>query len=393
MSMTIGLAGKPNAGKSTFFKAATMADVDIANYPFTTINANKGVSYVRSECPCLEKEKRCGQCVEGIRYIPIELIDVAGLVPDAHMGRGLGNTFLDELRQAQAIIHVIDASGGTDIEGNPVDLGNHDPLDDIDFLNRELTMWMFSILKRSWTKLARKIQAEGLSLEAIIADQLAGAGVDEYHVICALTDCKLDKNHIKWEDEDLVILCDMIRTISKPMIIAANKMDVAPDKYVSGLMDLDQMVVPTSAAAELALRSASKGGAIKYDPGDDDFAITSEELSAAQIKGLENVRSLIQKTGGTGIQECINKAVFEVLDLIIVYPVEDEAKWTDKNDRMLPDAFLMKKGSTAHDLAYKVHSDIGDSFLYAVNAKTKMRLGEKHELENGDVVKIVSTAK
>lgn len=393
MSMTIGLAGKPNAGKSTFFKAATLADVEIANYPFTTINANKGVTYARAECPCVSRDKRCGQCIEGIRYVPIELIDVAGLVPDAHMGRGLGNTFLDELRQAQAIIHVIDASGGTDIEGNPVDLGSHNPLDDIDFLNRELTMWMFNILKRNWTKLSRKIKAEGLNLEAIIADQLAGAGVDEYHVICAIGDSKVDRNHITWEDEDLITLCDAIRVISKPMIIAANKMDVAPENYVNDLLALEQMVVPTSAAAELALKSASKGGAIKYDSGDNDFTITSEKLSDAQVKGLENVRQLIQKTDGTGIQKCINQAVFELLDLIIVYPVEDEGKWTDKNDRMLPDAFLMKKGSNAHDLAYRVHSDIGDRFLYAVNAKTKMRLGEKHELENGDVVKIVSTAK
>jgi ribosome-binding ATPase YchF (GTP1/OBG family) len=393
MSMTIGLAGKPNAGKSTFFKAATMADVEIANYPFTTINANKGVTYIRSECPCVSRDRRCGQCIEGIRYVPIELIDVAGLVPDAHLGRGLGNTFLDDLKNAQAIIHVIDASGGTDIEGNPVDLGSHNPLDDIDFLNHELTMWMFNILKRSWTKLSRKIQAENLNLEAIIADQLAGAGVEEYHVICAIGDSKLDRNHIKWEDEDLITLCDVIRTISKPMIIAANKMDIAPEKYVNDLVALDQMVIPTSAAAELALKSASKSGVIKYEPGDDDFTITSEKLSAAQIKGLDNVRQLIKKTGGTGIQNCINHAAFEVLNLIIVYPVEDEGKWTDKNDKMLPDAFLMKRGSTSHDLAYKVHSDIGDRFLYAINAKTKMRLGEKHELENGDVVKIVSTAK
>lgn len=391
--MTIGLAGKPNAGKSTFFKAATMADVEIANYPFTTINANKGVTYIRSECPCVSRDRRCGQCIEGIRYVPIELIDVAGLVPDAHLGRGLGNTFLDDLKNAQAIIHVIDASGGTDIEGNPVDLGSHNPLDDIDFLNHELTMWMFNILKRSWTKLSRKIQAENLNLEAIIADQLAGAGVEEYHVICAIGDSKLDRNHIKWEDEDLITLCDVIRTISKPMIIAANKMDIAPEKYVNDLVALDQMVIPTSAAAELALKSASKSGVIKYEPGDDDFTITSEKLSAAQIKGLDNVRQLIKKTGGTGIQNCINHAAFEVLNLIIVYPVEDEGKWTDKNDKMLPDAFLMKRGSTSHDLAYKVHSDIGDRFLYAINAKTKMRLGEKHELENGDVVKIVSTAK
>jgi hypothetical protein len=393
MSMTIGLAGKPNAGKSTFFKAATMADVEIANYPFTTIHANRGVTYVRAQCPCVARPKRCGHCVEGIRYVPIELIDVAGLVPDAHLGKGLGNTFLDDLRQAQAIIHVIDASGGTDIEGNPIDIGSHDPLGDIDFLNREITMWMFGILKRNWEKLSRKIQAEGLKIEKVLADQLAGAGVDEYQVICSLSECRLDHSHIKWTDEDLISLCDVMRIISKPTMIAANKEDIAPEKFVSNLKALDQIVVPTSAAAEIVLKSASKGGAIKYNSGDDDFVILREDLTPAQKKGLESVRSLLKKTGGTGVQECINRAVFELLELIIVYPVEDEGKWSDKNDRVLPDAFLMKKGSTAHDLAYKIHSDIGDRFLYAVDAKTKMRLGEKHELNNGDVVKIVSTAK
>jgi hypothetical protein len=393
MSMTIGLAGKPNAGKSTFFKAATMADVEIANYPFTTINANRGVTYVRAECPCVERPKRCGHCVDGIRYVPVELIDVAGLVPDAHLGRGLGNTFLDELRQAQAIIHVIDASGGTDIEGNPIDVGSHNPMDDIDFLNREITMWMFGILKRNWDRLARKIQAEGLKIEKVLSEQLAGAGVDEYQVICSLSECKLDHNHVKWSDEDLVRLCDAMRILSKPMMIAANKADIAPTEFVNSLKSLEQIVVPTSAAAEVVLRSASKGGAIKYNSGDEDFTIIRQDLTPAQKKGLESVHALLMKTGGTGIQECINRAVFELLNLIVVYPVEDEGKWSDKNDRMLPDAFLMKKGSTAHDLAYKIHTDIGSHFLYAVDAKTKMRLGEKHELNNGDVVKIVSTAK
>ncbi|HJH29818.1 MAG TPA: redox-regulated ATPase YchF [Methanosarcinaceae archaeon] len=393
MSMTIGLAGKPNSGKSTFFKAATMSDVEIANYPFTTINANRGVAYIRTDCPCTETDKKCGNCDKGIRFVPIEIIDVAGLVPDAHTGRGLGNTFLDELRQAQAIIHVIDASGGTDIEGNPVDIGDHDPMDDVDFLNHEITMWMVGILKRNWMKLSRKIKAEGLQLEHVIADQLAGAGVDSEQVHIAQRNCNLLTDHVKWEDDDLVTLCDAIREISKPLIIAANKADVASKKNVENLKGLDMIVVPTSAAAELVLRSAAKSGAISYIPGDSDFTIVSDNLSDAQKTGLENVRTLIKEAGGSGIQECINKSVFELLDLIVVYPVEDEGKWIDKNDNMLPDAFLMKKGSNAHDLAYMVHSDIGDRFLYAVDGRTKMRLGEKHELNDGDVIKIVSTAK
>jgi len=392
--MTIGLAGKPNAGKSTFFKAATLANVEIANYPFTTINANHGVTYVRVECPCKEKEKRCGKCVDGVRLVPIDIIDVAGLVPDACKGRGLGNTFLDELRQAQAIIHVVDASGGTDAEGNPVEIGDHDPLGDVVFLNREITMWLYGILERNWSKLARKIQAEGLKIELVIAEQLAGAGISESDVNAALMETGLARlEQVKWSEEDMIRLCDTIREISKPLLIAANKADIAPRENLDKLKDLDRIVVPTSAAAELALKSAEKSGIIRYAPGDRNFDVLTEDLTKVQKKGLEAIQKVMDRLGSTGIQECINRTVFELLDLIVAYPVEDEGKWSDKNGNMLPDAYLMKRGSTCHDLAYQIHTEIGDRFLYAVDARTRLRLGEKHELKNGDVIKIVSTAK
>src|SRR5664280_771818 len=394
MSMTIGLAGKPNAGKSTFFKAATLANVEIANYPFTTINANHGVTYVLVECPCKEKEKRCGKCVDGVRLIPIDIIDVAGLVPDACKGRGLGNTFLDELRQAQAIIHVVDASGGTDAEGNPIEIGDHDPLGDVVFLNKEITMWLYGILERNWSKLARKIQAEGLKLDAVIAEQLAGAGISESDVNAALMETGLARlEQVKWSEEDMIRLCDTIREISKPLLIAANKADIAPRENLDKLKDLDRMVVPTSAAAELALKSAEKSGIIRYAPGDRNFDVLTEDLTKVQKKGLEAIQKVMDRLGSTGVQECINRTVFELLELIVAYPVEDEGKWSDKNGNMLPDAYLMKRGSTCHDLAYQIHTEIGDRFLYAVDARTRLRLGEKHELKNGDVIKIVSTAK
>lgn len=371
-----------------------MADVDIANYPFTTINANHGVSYVRVDCPCKEKEKECGKCTDGIRLVPIDIIDVAGLVPDAHKGKGLGNTFLDELRQAQAIIHVIDASGGTDEEGNPLAVGAHDPLEDVTFLNREITMWLYGILERNWFKLSRKIQAEGLKLELVLADQLAGAGITESHVNAALIETGLVRvEHVKWTEADMIRLCEALERISKPMLIAANKADIAPPENLKKLKQLKKRVVSTSAAAELALRAAAKSGAIRYTPGDKKFEILDANLNAKQEKGLEALQKLLETKGGTGVQECINRTVFELLDLIVVYPVEDEGKWTDKNGNMLPDAHLMKRGSTCRELAYQIHSDIGDRFLYAVDARTRLRLGEKHELKDGDVIKIVSTAK
>lgn len=386
--LSVGLAGKPNAGKSTFFKAATLAEVEIANYPFTTIDANHGVSHVRVPCPCRELETECGKCRDGVRYVPIELIDVAGLVPDAHLGKGLGNEFLDSLRVAEAVIHVLDASGSADAEGNPVGLGNYDPMKDVQFLKYEIGMWLYGILNRNWERLMRRVQAEGIKIEPLISEQLAGAGVTDNHVRWALSVMKGDPT--KWGEEEMKRFAELLRDASKPMIIAANKVDVAPPEFVERLAALDEIVVPTSAAAEVALRMADKSGAIKYRPGDCDFEM-GNDLSGPQKAGLEKIRSILKARDGTGVQECIDRVVFDLLDYIPVFPVEDEGKWTDRNGVMLPDAYLMKKGSTTKDLAYRIHTDIGDSFLFALDGRSKRRLGEKHELKAGDVIKIAST--
>jgi hypothetical protein len=389
--LSVGLAGKPNSGKSTFFKAATLVDVDIANYPFTTIDANHGVSYVRVACPCRELgiKDGCGRCKDGVRFIPIELIDVAGLVPDAHLGKGLGNEFLDALRVAEAVIHILDASGGTDAEGNPVGLGNHDPVSDVKFLEYEISMWLLGILDRNWEKLMRNYKALGGKPDQVLIEQMAGAGVSDSHIRRALAEMKKDPG--SWDKEDLKRFAGLLRAYSKPMILAANKMDIAPPENVKRLLALkEEMVIPVSGAAEIALRMAEKAGLIRYKPGDQDFEITGQ-LTKAQSAGLEKIRALMKQFGGTGVQQCINRAVFELLDYIVLYPVEDENKYTDRKGVVLPDAFLMKRGSTARDLAFRVHSDIGESFLFAIDAKSKMRLGEKYELKDGDVIKIVST--
>ena len=386
--LSIAIAGKPNTGKSTFFKSATMVDVAIASYPFTTIDANHGISHVRTKCPCKELGVNCNNCINGNRFIPIEFIDVAGLVPDAHLGRGLGNEFLDQLRQAQAIIHVVDSSGGTDEEGNPVEVGSHDPVEDVRFLEREMTMWLFGILKRNWSKLARKI--ESTRIEQVFAEQLMGAGADETRIKEALHNVSLGDKPASWSEEDLLCISGEIRKTTKPMIIAANKFDIAPKENIQKLLSLEgYMVVPTSSEAELILRMGEKSGLIKYVPGDADFEIIGK-TSPAQKECLDRVGSLLKQYGSTGLQECVNSTVFKLLDMIVAYPVEDENKFSDKDGMVLPDAFLMKKGDTAHDMAYQVHTDLGKSFLYAVDARTKLRLSEKHILEDGDIVKIVS---
>ena len=324
--LSVGLAGKPNSGKSTFFKAATLVEVDIANYPFTTIDANHGVSYVRVPCPCKELgiSKGCGKCHEGVRFIAIELIDVAGLVPDAHLGKGLGNEFLDALRVAEAVIHVLDASGGTDAEGNPVGTGNYDPVNDVKFLEFEISMWLNGILKRNWDKLMRNYKGIGGKPEQVLIDQMAGAGVSDNHIRRALTEMKKDLG--SWNDVDVKRFAMLLREYSKPMILAANKMDVAPPENVLRLLALkEELVIPVSGAAEIALRMAEKAGLISYKPGDPDFVVKGQ-LSTAQTAGLEKIRALMKQYGGTGVQQCINRAIFELLDYIVLYPVEDESQ-------------------------------------------------------------------
>lgn len=388
--ITLALAGKPNCGKSTFFKAATMANAEIANYPFTTINPNFGIAYVRTRCACRDLNLTCGHCVDGVRFVPVNLIDVAGLVPDAHKGKGLGNQFLDHLRQADAILHIIDASGGTDSEGNPVGVGNHNPEKDIEFLGFEMTMWVYGILEKHWTRLSRQSQGKGAAIQQGIAEAFAVLGITFEDVRDAELRLKIDLVHATMED--LIPLCAEMVKISKPMLVVGNKFDETPADLRARLAGLN--VAFASAASELALRNAAAANVIRYLPGDPEFRVANEStLSPPQKAGLAKIAGVMKECKGTGVQQAINRSVFELLDMIVVYPVEDENHYCNKQGDVLPDAFLMKKGSNPHDLAYQVHTEIGKGFLYAIDARTKMRIKENHILKDGDIIKIVSAAK
>lgn len=392
--LQIAVTGKPNVGKSSFFNSATLSQAEVAGYPFTTIDAHKAVAHVDTDCPCKELEVVCSpnnsSCVEGRRLIPVELIDVAGLVPGAHEGRGLGNKFLDDLRQARAFIHVIDASGSTDEEGRPVEAGTHDPLEDVEFLQKEITMWLYGIIQRNWERLVRKALSERLDMGKVIHEQLSGTGIMLEDIIEARR--KMETDYTQWEKEELIQFLDKLLRIAKPMLIVANKADLpSSSENIKRLKEKYSKVVPASAESELALTRAAKAGLIKYQSGDGDFEIVDGvNLNENQKKALEYIReNVLQRYGSTGVQKALNQAIFQLLDMIVVYPVEDEHKLCDQKGNILPDAFLILKGSKPRDMAYVIHTDIGERFLHAVDARKNMRVASDHELKDGDIISII----
>ena len=387
--MKVGLVGKPNSGKSTFFSAATAADAQIGDYPFTTIDTNIGVAHVRRECPCASLEVECephnSPCLGGTRYLPVELVDVAGLVPGAHEGKGMGNKFLDDLRQADVLIQIVDASGNTDLEGNHAE--GADPMAEVEFLAGEVHQWLAGIILRNWKRSARAVES-GRALEDFLAERLAGLGFSREQVVAALRECDLPENVQTWGEADGLALAQILQALGKPILVAANKIDIAPAQNIEALVKTGG--IPVAADYELALRNASKADIIAYRPGDTEFTLTENAtLNDAQRTGLEKISDFISGDG-TGVQRCLEQAVLERLDLIAAFPVEDETHYADSHGKVLPDGYLLPRGATALELAYKVHSDIGDGFIRAIDCRTKRIIGKDHVLRDGDVVKIVA---
>ena len=397
--MIIGLIGKANVGKSTFFNAATELAVPAANYPFTTVEPNVGIAYARVKCVCrdlgVQDNPVHSVCIDGNRFIPVKLVDVAGLVPGAHVGKGLGNKFLDDARQADALIHIVDASGSTDSNGRQIPAGTGDPMFDIRFVEEEFDLWLASIIERDWNKIAREAESQGQKLEYILAKRLSGLGIGEPAITSTIhTSGLTSKKPVAWSEGEILAFCKVLRSRAKPFVIAANKADLPTADVNIQKMDIAGLeVVPCASEAEALLRRASKKGILHYLAGDSSFDVKpGTVLNTQQRKALGIVKTVLQKYGFTGVQEAINIACFKMLHLVAVYPVEDEFKLTDRKGNILPDVRLLPQGSTAKDLAETVHADLAKGFLYAVDARTKQRIGANHPLKDGDVVKIVSTA-
>jgi ribosome-binding ATPase len=395
--MIVGLIGKANVGKSTFFNAATELAVPAANYPFTTIEFNVGVAFARIKCVCREFEIQDdpvhSMCIDGNRFIPIKLIDVAGLVPGAHIGKGLGNKFLDDARQADALIHVVDGSGSTDSSGRTIPAGTGDPMFDIQFVEEEFDLWLASLISRDWAKNVREAEAQGQKLEQMLAKRLSGLAITEPQIAATLHESDLvSKKPSIWTAQDIQTFSKILRIKSKPFVIAANKADLPnAEANIEKMKAAGLAVVPCASQAEALLRKASKKGILHYLPGDNSFEVRPNvQLNTPQQKALDIMKTLIQRYGSTGVQETINIACFKLLHMIAVYPVEDEFKLTDKKGNVLPDVRLLSEGSTAKDLAGTIHADLAKGFLYAIDARSKQRIGGDHKLKSGDVIRIVS---
>ncbi|MFT4310244.1 MAG: redox-regulated ATPase YchF [Candidatus Woesearchaeota archaeon] len=395
--MLIGLVGKPNIGKSTFFRAATLAPAQTGNYPFVTIKPNFGKAMVRVKQGSLEFNKQDnpkeGYTKGEWRFVPVDIMDVAGLVPGAHEGLGMGNAFLDDLRQADVLIHVIDCSGSTNEKGEPVTPGSYDPLQDIAFLEKELDYWYLGILKKGWEKFARTLQQTHAPIAVALAKQLSGLGVTEHmvqHVIEPLQDIAVTQ----WSEDQLLKIAQQLRKKTKPIVIAANKVDMPQAQQ--NVMRIKQecphyTIIGCSAESEIALREAHKHGFIDYTPGDHDFSVL-KPLSEKQEKALDFMRqTVLLPYESTGIQAILDHAVFNVLEYIALFP-GGSTKLEDSQGRVLPDCFLMPKHTTAIDFAFKLHTDFGTHFIKAIDVRKKIPVGKDHVLHHRDIIEIMSNS-
>jgi ribosome-binding ATPase len=394
--MLIGVVGKPSSGKSTFFNAATEQDVPMAAYPFTTIEANRAMGYVRVKR--VDKEfnvvatPKHGFVKGDYRFVPVELVDVAGLVPGAHEGKGRGNQFLSDLSRADVLIHVVDASGSTNEKGDAVPPGSHSPEDDVLFLEQEIDLWFLGIINKHWGKLSKTPLESKAKAVTALTQNLSGVGANEKQIEKTLSETGLiEKRFADWSEDEKKGFAVLLRKKSKPIIIAANKMDLpSARENIEKLKKRfpEKMVVPCSGIAELTLKKAAKDCAIEYIPGESSFGV-KRELNEKQKKGLDYIReNVLEKFGSAGIQEVLEKAVFGLLKYIAIVPGSTKG-FVDSKGNTMADCFLMPPNSTAVDFAFALHTDFGEKFIKAVDVRTKLMVGKEHLLKHRDVIEIV----
>ena len=398
----IGLIGKTNTGKTTFYNSATLATADISNYPFTTKQPSMGNANAITLCVHkefnLQDNPKNSRCIDGWRFIPIELVDLPGLIKGAWEGKGLGNQFLSIAAQSDALLHIVDVSGSIDAAGRISEPGSGDPIADIGDIEEELVMWYLKLLEGNRDKISRAINS-GIDIISAIADIFRGIGVKEEHVKLALHENNLENN--KFDDlgpQEIKDFSWSLRDLSKPTLIVANKVDLpsATDNFNRLREEYkDMIIVPASADAELTLRRAANRGLIHYFPGDERFEINDQSVLTDKQKWALNFirKDILDEYMRTGVQFAINVAVFKLLRMNAVYPVAEASKLSDKSGNILPDVYLMKSGSTVEDLAKEVHSELAKGLLYAIDIRDGLRLPTNYEIKDRDILSIISTRK
>jgi ribosome-binding ATPase YchF (GTP1/OBG family) len=400
--LKIGLIGKTNAGKTTFFNAATLLSAPVSTYPFTTKKPNIGQAYVRTICVCREfgvkDTPRNSTCIDGARFIPIQLIDLPGLIKGSWEGKGLGTQFLSVASQADALIHITDASGSIDAEGKITKPGMGNPVVDVYDIEEELVRWFAKTVEKTLKK-TRKHAKKGSSIDQLFSQDLAGLKITIEHVTRALDENALtDKDLGKWGREDVWSFAKSVRRFSKPTLIIANKMDLSPAEknYDRLVKEFGQaFVLPASSDAELALRRAEQQGYVEYVPGEEIFRVKEgKKLTSEQRDALTYVEQRVfSKWIRTGVQFALNTCVFKLMSMNTVYPVEDAEKYSDKKGNILPDVFLIPYNASISDLAAQVHTELAKTLIYAIDARTKIRLPADYKLKDRDVVTIVAASK
>lgn len=402
MPIKLGLIGKTNTGKTTFFNAATLSSEEISSYPFTTKKPISGTAHAITLCVHpefkIQDNPNNSRCVDGWRYIPVELIDLPGLIKDAWCGKGLGNQFLSIAAQSDALLHVVDASGGIDSAGKITEAGTGDPISDFADIEEELVMWYQKILEGNRDKVSKTIQSGAEEADAI-TDLYRGIGVNKIHVKKALASTGLEeKGFDGFGMSDSKKFAMHLRKISKPTLIVANKIDIdGADENFVRLRERynDSIVIPASGDSEFSLRRAEQKGLIKYFPGSEQFEIIrSDELNAKQLGALDFIKKgIMGEYMRTGVQFAINVAVFKLLKMNSVYPVANEESLADKSGRVLPDLILLKDGATISDLAKEIHTGLTKGLLYGKDLRYNLRLPVDYQLRDRDVVSLVSAAK
>ena len=396
----LGIIGKTNTGKTTFFNAATLERADVSTYPFTTKKANTGTAYVQTVCVCrelgMQDRPRNSRCIDGWRFIPVELVDLPGLIKGSWKGKGLGAQFLSIASQADALLHVVDASGSVDANGKLTRPGLGNPVADVYDIEEELTRWFTKIVDKSISKVRR--QGSEKDVDRAVFGALAGLKVRLDQVQRSLRETDLVGTELKnWKSDDIERFASKIRDLAKPTMIIANKMDLAYAEQNYKRLGHEfgrALVTPCSADAELALRRAEEKGYIGYIPGEETFQVLApSKLTPEQSKALVYVQQRVfTKWIRTGVQFALNSCVFKLLNMNCVYPVEDETKFSDKKGNILPDVLLVPYNATLSDVAGHIHTELAQTMIHGIDARTGVRLPADYIVRDRDVIKIVAAA-